>query len=262
MPTDRTKITFWFDGVCSDDLGIVVSNFPVFSGAEPKVTTYSIPGRNGDLTRWDGTYKNVSADFKCYVADTSRVAEALTAINGWVSDAGYKKFVVSTEMGRYRMARITNAAEIGIRMGVIAPFTLKFDCKPQRFYEGEKPRVFGTNGTITNLTRFNALPLLRCTIVPQISSFAGAERISFNNALGKQVIILSASHLTAIPSYIDVDLESLTAVTDGGVNVPIYFEEGGYPKLCPGETTFSAYNSLAQSQWFSGIEILPRWWTL
>lgn len=258
MPTSRSMVTFWFDGVCSDDLGIVVSSFPVFSGAEPKVTKYSVPGRNGDLTYWDGTYKNVSVELKCYIADVSKIETALTAVNDWLADIGYKKLVISTELGRYRMARITNAAEIGIMMGVIAPFTIKLDCKPQRFYDDETPRVFGTSGTIVNPTRFNALPLLRCQMASSAESIAGVEFIHFLNALGESKVGLT---LSSRPFYIDIDLESRRAVTNTGENVPLRLESD-YPMLCPGETSFSTSNSLAQVEWFSSITIFPRWWTL
>ncbi len=258
MPIDRTKTTFWFDGVSSEDLGIVVMGFPTFNGAEPKVTKYSIPGRNGDLTYWDGSYKNVNAELKCFVIDAEKVEAALTAVNNWMADCGYRKFVISSELGRYRMARITNAAEIAITMGVLAPFTIKLDCKPQRFYEDDEMESFGLSGVIHNQTKFTAKPLLHCLWATGAGK-AGTEEIKFINSDGEHRLLLHAIKTT--PEWVDIDLESRSAITSKGENVSLYFESN-YLQLPPGDTSFTLSNSLTGTNWFSGVEILPRWWTL
>lgn len=171
---------------------------------------------------------------------------------------GYHKLTLSNELGRYRMARITNAAEIAIKMGVLAPFTIKLDCKPQRFYEDDAPRIFGVSGTVVNELPFAAAPLMRCMWASGASK-AGTEEIKFVHG-DKQCRALLSSP-PAVPTYIDVDLEARCAVASNGANVPIYFE-GGYPLLKQGETTFTCSNSLAGTNWFSAVHLYPRWWTL
>lgn len=262
MLIDRTEIKFWLDDVCSDDLGIVVQGFPTFSAAEPRATLYSIPGRNGDLCVWDGSYKNISAEIKCYVANTSAVETVLAAANGWLNYGAYKKFVISSELGRYRLARVTNSAEIAIRMGVLAPFSVKLNCKPQRFYDDDTPRVFGNSGKITNPTVFDAKPLLRCHWASGAQK-GGNEFLTITNTKGTCRIGLGVLAQVPIPDYIDVDLDSLSAVTSNGYNVPLSFE-GGHPVFCPGDTQFASSNSLAGSdmEWFDQIDVYPRWWTL
>lgn len=264
MPIDRTRITFWFDGVSSVELGIVVSGFPSFSGAKPRVTKYSVPGRNGDLTYWDGSYENVSAELKCYVADANRVETALTAVNRWLVDCGYKEFVISSEFGRYRMARITNAAEIAIRMGVLAPFAIKLDCKPQRFYSGETPtRYSGIGGSIFNPTQFPSLPLLRCYFANGISGVTGTESITISNEKGESEILLNMPPLDmSIAEYIDVDFDTKSAHSNDGTQGSLFFNKNsGFPVFCSGETIFETGNSM-QTNWFDRFDLFPRWWTL
>ena len=262
MLIDRSKTVFWLDDVCSADLGIVVQGFPTFSTAEPRATLYSIPGRNGDLCVWDGSYENISAEIKCYIANTSDVETALAATNGWLNYGAYKKFVISSELGRYRLARVTNAAEIAIRMGALAPFSVKLNCKPQRFYDDDTPRVFGNSGKITNPTVFDAKPLLRCHWANGAQK-GGNEFLTITNEKGTCRIGLGLLAQVPIPDYIDVDLDSLSAVTSNGYNVPLSFE-GVHPVFCPGDTEFASSNSLASPnmEWFGQIDVYPRWWTL
>ena len=90
MLIDRTRITFWLDDVCSEDIGIRVIDFPTFTGAEKRVTKYTIPGRNGDLTYWDGSFGNVSCEINCFIVSADKIDEALTAVNGWLAGSGYR----------------------------------------------------------------------------------------------------------------------------------------------------------------------------
>lgn len=262
MPIDRANITFWFDGVSSEELGIRVIDFPTFSGTEPRVTKYSVPGRNGDLTYWDGSYKNTNVELSCFVVDADKVELALTAVNNWLRNCGYRKFVISSELGRYRMARITNAAEVAIKMGVLAPFTIKLDCKPQRFFDDETPLLYTEgSGEVYNATGFDALPLLRCYI-STTASIVTAQGITFSNARGDFRIILSDIARYSDAQWIDIDLETQNAVTDSGETLSITTDPTSFPVFCAGTTNFSYGSESVAIQWWSRIELYPRWWTL
>lgn len=262
MPIDRANITFWLDGVSSEELGIKVTAFPTFSGAEPRVTKYSVPGRNGDLTYWDGSYKNTAAELSCFIADASKVELALTAVNNWLRDCGYKKFVISSELGRYRKARITNAAEVAIRMGVLAPFTIKLDCKPQRFFDNETPLHYTQGGgEVYNATGFDALPLLRFYI-STTTSIVTAQDIKFSNARGDFRLILNDIFRFSDAQWIDIDMEKKSAVTDTGDILSITTDPTGFPVFCAGVTAFSAGSASTSVNCFSGVDLYPRWWTL
>lgn len=255
MFIDNGKVSFWLDGICSDDIGIKLQDFPEFKAAEPKVTIYSIPGRNGDLTYWDGSYKNVSGQFNCFALNAENVDYALTAVNSWLTDCSYKKLVVSSEPGRYRMARVTNAAEIAIRMGVLAPFSITVDCKPQRFIENGSPLLFtGAGGEIQNTTGFPALPVIRL-YVPDGSSFLSYQHIRISNNDSEYRLILQSTGISSA-KWVEIDLEKQCATRDSGENVSINTDLTGFPKFVPGTT------KIYDAEWASKIEVYPRWWTL
>lgn len=244
---------FWIDGVCNEDLGIVPQSFPKFSGAEPKVTTYSIPGRNGDLTYWDGTYSNVSVKIPCFLTDATNVETALSAVSALVADGGYHKFVISSEPGRYRMARLVAAPEINIRMMRLAPFTLEFDCKPQRWFDAEDAvTLSGTGGTIFNPTAFVSKPLMRCTF----NSGNGGVTMTITNSKGTDTVYFGVLGSTA--EWIEIDFDSKTAVLSTGEEFYIdTFDSDGF---AAGENVIAVTS--VYSDRFSSMEIIPRWWTL
>lgn len=261
MPIDRANITFWIDGVSSEELGIKVSEFPTFSGAKPRVTKYSIPGRNGDLTYWDGSYENTSVEISCFVIDAAKVELALTAVNGWLTDCSYRKFVISSEPGRYRMARITNAAEIAIKMGVLAPFAIELDCKPQRFFASETPLLYTSDtGEVYNATGFDALPIMRCYFAEN-ANISGTGVIQFSNSYGKFRLLIPNTGLSG-SEWLEIDMETKSARNDAGESISVTTDSTGFPTFCNGVTTFSIGNSMAAIVWFSKIELYPRWWTL
>lgn len=243
----------WIDGTCNEDLGIIPQAYPTFSGAEPKVTTYAIPGRNGDLTYWDGTYSNVQVKIPCYVIDAINAEPAISAVNALVADGGYHKFVISTEPGRYRMARFLSAPDINIRAMHLAPFSLNLDCKPQRWFDSaEKIDIAGTGGTIFNPTAFVAKPVMRCTF----ASGNGGVTMTITNGRGASTVYFGV--LGSDADWIDVDFESKTAALSTGEEYHIQtFDADG---LAPGLNTITITSVLTNR--FSAISVDPRWWTL
>lgn len=255
MFTKKSEATFWFDGISSAELGMRVSGFPEFTAAAPRVTKYSIPGRNGDLTYWDGSFENVEGEISGFILDAVSVDPALTAVNNWLTDCGYKELAVSSEPGRYRMARITNAAEIAVRMGVLAPFTIKFDCKPQRFYADETPIQFsGTGGEIVNNTGFEAFPRLRFNLVSG-TTYAPYPSVRFGNKDGDFRLIVTPTGLSGA-EWIEIDLEKRSATRDDGTNLNITTDSSGFPSFCAGTT------KVYDAEWAESIEVFPRWWSL
>lgn len=255
MHIDRSNVTFWIDGACSKDIGITVSGFPTFAASTPRTTSYSIPGRNGDLILWDGSFKNIKGEIECFALDGENVDYAISTVNQWLTDCNYKKFVISSEPGRYRMARVTNAAEIAIRMGVLAPFKIELDCKPQRFFDGETPiRVDGEGGSVHNRTGFDALPLIRLYF-EEGSTFSTYPSVRFQNKNGDYRLILTPVGLSTA-QWIDIDLEKKCATASNGKGLTITTDSSGFPSFPSGDT------SVYGASWATSMEIFPRWWTL
>ena len=118
-------------------------------------------------------------------------------------------------------------------------FDVIFDCKPQRFLKtGETSQTFTGSGSLTNPTRYPALPLVR-------AYGTGTLR------LGSTSIVISSNN-----SYIDIDCEIQDAFRGAtNCNGNITLSSGRFFALAPG------YNGISMSG-ITRVEITPRWWTL
>lgn len=233
---------FWLDGACSLDAGIRLQNELTFGQATPRVTVTSIPGRSGDLHMWDGSYSNVTGTAKCFALDANEVAELLPGIAEFLcgETMGYRRLETEEEPDIYRMARVENFPETEIRAKRLAPFSVSFDCKPQKYYKsGEQSVTVANGGKLKNLTGRPALPLVKLTLTGDAKLQIGTTQIAITGYTGSMVL----------------DCELQDAYKDGE-NLNQYITAPRFPTLGAGTTQIS---------WTGGISscaITPRWWTL
>lgn len=232
---------FWLDGVCCADYGLRLQGPVTFGSPEPKVTTVSVPGRNGDLSFYDGSFSNVAGEARCFALQMHDVSRALTAIKKWcLLDTGYRRLAVSNEPDCYRLARVSTGPETEIRICRLAPFSIQFDCQPQRFLcAGELPITLSTSGSVLRNPGFPALPLI--TVYGN-----GAGMFSIG---GRSVTIKQLSGSLTL----DCELQDAYKGLENR-NADISAPE--FPVLEAGDNTIG---------WTGGVtrvEIIPRWWTL
>jgi phage-related protein len=124
-----------------------------------------VPGRNGaiaiDQGRWDnvtveypaGTFGMTEAEFRTAVSDFR---------NAICSQIGYQRLTDTYHPDEYRMALYVEGLEVEPAPRQQAgEFTLKFNCKPQRWLaNGETAIVVASGDTLTNPTPYDAGPLL------------------------------------------------------------------------------------------------------
>lgn len=129
---------FYLDGVSAKSKGIILQGEIEFSPLVPRVQTYAIPGRNGDLHAYEKdsngniVYDNRTATATCYVL-SENVDETLKTIKDWLFGVqGYRKLQLPEDGENYWEARVVSADERAIRKGMLNPFTVVFDCKPLR----------------------------------------------------------------------------------------------------------------------------------
>jgi phage-related protein len=137
------KYDLWFDGQSGHDIGIRMQGGLALSCPVPRVQTFQIPGRNGDLHISDGTFENRVASADCYVYKKDQVERAFRAIYAWAFGSGeYRRLVSDEDPEHYLMARVANGADVAAKVKAMAPFSLQFDCMPQRFLtSGDAPIV-------------------------------------------------------------------------------------------------------------------------
>lgn len=131
------------------------------SAAAPNVTETTIPGRNGTLIEYDGSYKNRTIMANCFLLDHALEKE-IDDINAWlIGENGYFRFEDSNDNKHFMLARAVRGIEKNARAGILNPFTLEFDAKPQRFLKlGEKAIDVTNSKSIYNPTSYPAFPLI------------------------------------------------------------------------------------------------------
>lgn len=231
--------TFYYGGISARDFGIRMQSPVTFSGVQPKENTISVPGRNGDLHSSEHAYANKTAEAICFVLQEN-VQQALDQIVKWtLLEPGHKRLELEDDPEYYHMARVTNGPEIQVRMKLLAPFTIRFDCKPQKFRkDGEYPRIFSEPSVLYN----GAFPSL-----PLITVYGSGEGVL---QIGGYTV-----RLLSIDEFVVLDCDTQNAYK-GTKNKNNTISAPEFPRLEPGENEISWQGGIEK------IEIIPRWWTL
>lgn len=228
---------FWLDGVDAASKKIVLQKEIEFEPAEPVTESFKIPGKDGEIVYYDGSYQNVKGLASCYVIG-GQVSVLMTDINSWLlSPNGYRKLETLHEPLFYRLARVVRGAKLDPRINLLNAFEIEFDCKPYKFYvEGDRNISLSASGTIAGPTDFPSLPLITV-------SGSGAGTVTVNG-----------STLTLTDSN-DVVLDcELKKAYKGTTNMNSTVS-GTYPVL-------GRSNSVAFTGGVTGLTIKPRWRTI
>lgn len=231
---------FEFDGKSSLDFGVMVFSRGAYSDPEPNETEERIPGMNGVLHFWDGTFSDVSIQYSIMVKGetATEVMEKVEHMRSWLlSKRKYCKLRDTLHPDYFRMGIYKGKSNVEYsgnqKMGRLK---IEFQCKPQMFLsDGEIPIVLNTHScTLYNNTDFDAKPMIRVY---------GSGTITINE--------ISVA-VTEVSGYADIDCE-LQEVE--GYNDKTTLQDGKFPVLSPGESQID-YTG------FSKVEVTPRWWTL
>jgi len=239
-----------FNGRASNDYGIVVEAPPDHPYPERDYEVVHVPGRNGDLTFDNGSYKNVSIQYQIALGSRQvEFYELVDALFAWLHPSvGYARLEDSYEPEHYRMAYYQEGNTLTNIEFHAGRATLTFEAKPQRFLKiGEKVQSFTAAGTLLNPTQFDALPLIKVYI-----NSGETGNISVN---GYKVAIASDTAGSGRYIIIDCDLQDAYAGTTNR-NSLITLSSGNFPRLSPGK------NQISFSGGITKVEVTPRWWTL
>ena len=153
-----------FNGRSSRDIGLEVETFPNYIAPEKIYDIVHVPGRNGDLVIDTKTYKNVPREYKVSIATYNRTSYStkMSQVAEWLySASGYARLEDSYDEDFYRLAYYNNETNIDNLFNEAGKATLKFICKPQRYFKsGEIPILFESAGAIQNETIKKAFPIL------------------------------------------------------------------------------------------------------
>lgn len=232
-----------FNGIASNKLGIQVEHPPGYETPKKDYEIVHVPGRNGDVYIDKGSYQNVSRTYDIAIGSADAdFASIANTISEWLyAPVGYARLEDTYELDYYRLAAYSDATDIKNILTHAGRVTIAFDCKPQRFLKsGEKSVTFTAKGTLSNPTKFEALP----TIIVK-GSGKGVLQI------GKYTVTISD-----INSLVTIDCELQDAYNGTANRNSTITLSDGFPKLVSGS------NSITFSGGITSVEVIPKWWTL
>lgn len=228
---------FWIDGEDAASLHISLQKEIEFEAAEPVTESYKIPGKDGEIVYYDGSFQNVRGLAKCFILGDDS-AFKLTQVNAWLlSKQGYRRLQTFHEPRFFRMARVVHGARLDPRLNLLSAFDVEFDCKPYKYYlDGETAVEFSAGGELVSPTTFTSLPLIT-------AHGSGAGTITIN---GEEMTLTDSNDVT-------IDSEKRDAYK-GSTNKSDTIS-GTFPTL--GKT-----NTIAFSGGVTSLTIIPRWRTI
>ena len=272
----------YFNGISSKDVGIEVETYPRYEIPEKNVTTYEIPGRNGNIVVDNGTFKNAITSYDVsFLTEDGEYNSQIHKIAAWLySPSGYAILEDSYDIEHYRMARISSSTDFENLFNKAGKATLEFDCKPQRFLkDGDKSRIIKTeiNAVISsklhNPTLFNSNPIIK--IYNQSKSDTN-KRISYfkigDTTINFSDLIQDATKLSYDSINIVIDFETHNAYyynSNDEESKKYALSAYAYSKLfnkcinlVPGDNLITLNLVSVSANNTVYMEIIPRWWTL
>lgn len=233
-----------YGGEASDDYGMVISEAPTFERPERKQTVYNVPGRNGNVIFQEDAWNDVVRSYKVWLSTTDKIDldTSVDAFMAWLnSQKGYVRLEDSFEPEVYRLAYYSGGNDVTNEMMLYGQSTLKFTCRPERFYKsGEQPITVSNGSQIFNMTKFSSKPLIHI------------ETSSLKNI----TVGIGGVAITAVVSdYINIDCETMNAYRLASENKNSDIS-GTFPTINPGTNAITVTGSATK------ITIVPRFFTI
>lgn len=219
---------FIFDGIDSKGFGVYISGAGVYNAPERDIEAVEIPGRNGSYILDNGRFHNITVTYPAgmFGQDGEDFADGIRKLrNALASRKGYCKLIDEYNPLEYRMAVYRGGLEVDPAAvngdNKAAQFDITFECKPQRFLvSGDIPVAVASGDTITNMTLFDAKPVLMADGYGNI--VINDETIAITQGVVGDVILANAKTITypynhihvgdqndidyTVPNYVDGDV--------------------------------------------------------
>ena len=248
-------MSFTFNGVNSDAMGLFVEKYPERPFPTRKQTVYNIHGRSGDLVVDEDAFSNVTQTYEVYIRGGSAGFQAkATAIAHWLlSPVGYATLYDSYEPTTYRNARFTGGVSFLNSLNKYGKATISFDCCPQRYPSTPESLsgVLGDTFTIPSVPDLmNGLPLI-----------AISDWVKFDTS-GKvetDTLEITIPTIGTNQTKIYIDFETRTIYNATGYRVTSAVVSGAWNSIGSGDTIVTTKTAGTTTP---TIEVLTRRWYL
>lgn len=232
---------FVFDGVPSTDFELFINGNKTFDAPEAVIDAVTVPGKSGDLIRFDNRYANTTVEYDAWIMDNMRFN--LRKLRSFLlSKTTYCRLEDTYHPDEFRLAYYSGGISASVDFeNTLAQFTLSFNCKPQRFLKSGEEKIVGT-GTIylDNPSYLPSKPLIR---------------IYGNGTLTVGSSTITVSH--NVDQYVDIDCDLMDAYTGHkNRNADIVTNVSGFITIPPGRI------GILKTSGISSFEITPRWYYL
>lgn len=232
-----------YNGISTDEVGIVVETPPNYEIPERNYEIISVPGRNGDIVIDLNSYKNVVREYNIAIGEEDGDFSVLSSkIANWLySGHGYLRLEDSYLPEYYMMAAVIAPNNIINILEQAGRATVQFNRKPQRFLKsGDRPIIVTKQTTLFNPTQFNSKPLIIVNGTGSGVVNIGGYSVKIDNLDGEITI--------------DCELEeSYKGTNNQNKKVTL---SNGYPLLVPRDNIVNFSGGITK------VTIIPRWWTI
>lgn len=228
-----------FNSINSLDKGVAISGEGSYDAPSRDISSYTIPGRNGTLLYDNGRFNNITVSYPAFVI--SNMATSAADIRAWLmTPTTYARLEDDYHTDEFRLAIFSGTINFDTTAwNQHAEFTIKFNCKPQRFLKsGETATAVANNGTITNPTQFTSLPIISVT------------------GTGSGTITVNGTTVTLEDLAGGIVLDCDTQDAYYGLDPMNANMTGDFPTLSPGS------NSVSFTGGVTAVSITPRWWRI
>lgn len=261
--------TVIFNGVSSEDLGIVVQSPPSHNFPEKDLEYVKIPGKNGDFLLGDGAYKNVERKyyFAAEIKNNENFSNKMSAIASWLkSSKEYSILEDSYEPDVYRKAIYKDEGSLPNYLWQATSLEATFSCKPQCYLKSgnEEFKINVTESStdyeivLENPTLYDSLPLILFSLDDSSDENAKVN-IQIQNGTYSSVITYrrKLSDNLNLNGIIDSELEECY---DGSemINKAVAIINYEFPVLKKGTTNIT----VSIDDGIGTVSFIPRWWRL
>lgn len=233
---------FIFDGVPSLDFKLFVNGNKTFSGASADLTFNTIPGKTGDILRFDNRYANTEISYTSWIAEDMRMN--LRALRSFLlSRTSYRMLEDTYHPDEFRLAVFSGGLDVDVSFeNTFAEFDIVFNCKPQRFLKSGELEKVVTSATdqIYNPTYFPSKPLIR---------IFGNGTLTIGN---RQIEVSNNAN-----NFVDIDCDIMDAYTGyTNRNADIQTSDNEIFTIEPGMA------GIEKTSGISSVIIKPRWFEM
>lgn len=198
-----------WNNITLNSKGIIVEKIPIIPRAEHSYTIYEIPGRDGDLTIDDKTYKTIPFTLECHFNNTVNINEIRAFLDG------YGTLQVDNE--KVYKGRITNQIDFE-QIVKFKKFIIQFILQPIAESLTSTTITANQTGTFNSDTYTKAYPIITITCSGDTTITLNDKAFTIHNANGTYILDCGAEIITKNGSNASGSMSGMFPYIKNGTN--------------------------------------------